>query len=287
MERWFYITTSTAFFIALGASLALLLSYSGIPFWIWAFYAVAILIFIFGIFVKEIFLKEHTDPVTGLVTNQSSLNTWKTIYGIGYGLGVLLFFSGVIVTITYSTTIPAWVWIVMGVSVALFVIGNAVNGIWPDAKIWSTIINVLGVITFVIFIFGMMLAINAPWWIWLMMLITIGLGLVAHIAEVNSRPNNKMITPPTSPYSSSSMPTSPYSPYSVPNSMQPTPLPTSYSSSVHIETTPTQSFSSFNQSYQLFPYNTSTHDLFAKPSGDLINLNGNNISFVRPDGNVV
>lgn len=182
ISRGFYIASYTAFLVSISASLALLLTYTNTPFWVWSFYGIAILILIFLLFIKEAFLKN------GAI---------KTLYGIGSLIAVALLFAGIGFTIVYSS-IPAWVWIVLAISLTFSIASTTVLGIWPTQQILSTILSVSGMVLFVVGIAGAALSANLPWWVWLTFFFTVSLGLITHYTEINSKPRytrpNEMYT---------------------------------------------------------------------------------------------
>jgi hypothetical protein len=196
ISRGFYIASYTAFMVALSVSLAMLLTFSGAGWSSWTLFGIPILIYILAVFVKEIFLKEVIDPNTGAITNQSSLKTWKVLYGIMFIVAGILLLINIFIPIPTSTgSNSQWVWAMLSISIIFFSVSTAVFGIWPSQTTTSSIFSVLGFITFAIAVAGIALTINPPWWIWLMLLLTIGLGIVSHVAELNSRPNVAVYQP--------------------------------------------------------------------------------------------
>lgn len=192
ISRAFYISFYTGYLVSLSASIALLLTYSGAPLWVWSFYGVAILLFIVGLFIKEVFLKEEVSIETGHPMNKTSINGWSIVYGIGSLIAAMLLFIGIGFSVFYST-IPVWVWIVFTISITLFIASTTVLGIWPDQTLTSTILNIIGMILFVVAVLGIAVSSNAPWWVWLSLFITVSLGLISHWTEIESRPNKQFV----------------------------------------------------------------------------------------------
>jgi hypothetical protein len=192
VSRAIYITFYILYLLTLAISLWFVLYYAKVPFWIWSFFGVAILILIICVLFKEFLLTRTVTCCGKDVTTGSGHSAMEIFYIIAVLMVFILFIVGLVFVIIYST-IPWFVWVILFFAILLSIITTMILAFAPDAYI---IALVLWVIAFVMFIAGLILLIiysNSPWWVWLIIGITILFFILAAIFEVMGERNEIIV----------------------------------------------------------------------------------------------
>ena len=184
--RALYITFSILYLITLAIVLWFLLYYSGVPSWVWIFFGVAILIAIISLIMREVAIKNVVS--SSGKPKSTGLGVWGVLYILLQIIALILVIIGLIFVIMYST-IPWWVWVILGSAIVLAMIA-VIIAIIPG--VGPIIALILLIIAFIAYIVGLILLViysDAPWWIWLIIGVMILFGILASIFEgLSERP---------------------------------------------------------------------------------------------------
>ena len=164
----------------LAISLWFLLYYSGVPSWVWILFGVAILIAILGVFIKEVFLKQ-TITSSGKDVTSEYYTFWSVLYIILHLMAFVLIIAGIVFVIQYST-VPWWVWVILAVAIASSIISTMIMGLSGGSSVGMIFGVIFYIAALVLFIIGIILLIihsNAPWWVWLIVGLTILFGVMS------------------------------------------------------------------------------------------------------------
>jgi len=182
--RALYITFSILYLITLAIVLWFLLYYSGVPSWVWIFFA--ILIAIISLIMREVAIKNVVS--SSGKPKSTGLGVWGVLYILLQIIALILVIIGLIFVIMYST-IPWWVWVILGSAIVLAMIA-VIIAIIPG--VGPIIALILLIIAFIAYIVGLILLViysDAPWWIWLIIGVMILFGILASIFEgLSERP---------------------------------------------------------------------------------------------------
>lgn len=181
VSRALYLSFYILYLIFLALSLWYLLQYTGVPGWVWSIFAVAIILAIVAVFIKE-FLLIRTIMSSRIYTQDEYYTFWLIMYTIISVVILILIIVGIVDVIRFSN-IPAGVWVVFGLAILLSIISNAILAYAPDA---NTLAVILSVSAFILFIVGIILIIvyaNSPWWVWLLVAIAITFAILAAIFD--------------------------------------------------------------------------------------------------------
>jgi len=185
VSRCFYISFYILYLIFLAIALWFFPYYSGVPGWVWIFFAVGILLSIIGVLMKEFLLKRKEVVV-------DSYTFWLVFY-ILLHIGVfILIIMGIIFVIQYSN-IPWWVWIIIGIAILLSIFSNVFFALNPKGIVWNLIFSISALILYVIGVILLILYSNSPWWVWSILAISIVLYILAVIFEPISERNQIII----------------------------------------------------------------------------------------------
>jgi hypothetical protein len=190
VHRAFHVTFYILFLIMLGVVLWFLLYYAGVPGWVWSLFGAALVIAIIGVIIKEVLIKKKEAPCTGEILSPNPLAGWSLAYYIFHVIAFLLIITGIVLVIIYGNY-PWWLWILLGVGVALIIIaammhvGSAERGI----KITAFVLAVIGTITLAVFEVLLVVYADAPWWIWVLIAVMILFGILSGGLEPISAEN--------------------------------------------------------------------------------------------------
>lgn len=190
VHRAFHVTFYVLFLIMLGIVLWFLLFYAGVPGWVWSLFGAAIIIAIIGVIIKEVLIKKKAAPCTGEILSPNPLAGWSLAYYIFHVIAFLLIITGIVLVIIYGNY-PWWLWVLLGVGLALIIIaammhvGSADRGI----KITAFVFAILGTITLAVFEVLLVVYSDAPWWIWVLIAVMILFGFLSGGLEPISAEN--------------------------------------------------------------------------------------------------
>ena len=180
-SRALYLTFYILYLMTLAVGIWFLLYYSGVPSWVWTFFAIAILIAIISAVLKE-HLLTRTITTSGIDITDSSHSFWLIFYILMNFAALILIVVGIIFVIRYST-IPWWVWFILGAAIFFSIISNIMLALGPIGILFAVLVSLFA---FVLFITGIILLIaysNAPWWVWLIIGLAILFSMLASIFE--------------------------------------------------------------------------------------------------------
>ena len=174
-----YLTCYVIYLILLVVSLWFLLFYSGVPSWVWALFAVALFFAIIGVFIKEFFLIPF-DVAT------EHYMYWAMFYFIFYFIVLTLIITGTTFAAIYSN-IPQWIWVIIGVAIGLSILADITAGFS-----FTFTAMFMAIISFTLFIIGiifLVIYLNAPWWIWIIVSLTVLFAILAAVFKGVSKRN--------------------------------------------------------------------------------------------------
>lgn len=186
VSRAIYITFYILYLLTLAISLWFVLFYAGVPYWVWSFFGVAILILVICVLIKEFLLTRMVTCCGKDVTTGNS--AMEIFYIIAELMVFILFIVGLVFVIIYST-IPWFVWVILFVAIVMSIITTMILAFAPEAYLIALI---LWIVAFIMFIAGLILLIiysNSPWWVWLIVGITILFFILAAIFEAVAEQN--------------------------------------------------------------------------------------------------
>jgi len=187
VPRWIYLVFYILYLILLAVSLWFILHYSGVQPWVWSFFGSAILILIICIFIKE-FLMTRTFTSQGKHISPGSLTVWSVFYVILHIISFILIIVGLAFVIIQSS-IPWWVWVILGVAILLSIISTVILALAPRAHVVSIILSVMALILMVVGIIFLLIYSKSPWWNWLLVGFTIFFAIMAAFFEFISEKN--------------------------------------------------------------------------------------------------
>ena len=164
MHMIFYIL----YLILVAVIIWFLLYYSKVPAWVYTFYIVTILILISSVFIREFCLIRKASPLN-LTLNASSFTPWLISYVVLNIITILLVIVGVSFTIQYST-IPYWVWILLGFGTIFIVMSILLVAISPKTLLVSIFFTLIGLVSHIIAIVYLMFSASIPGWMWFLLL---------------------------------------------------------------------------------------------------------------------
>ena len=177
--RALYITFSILYLITLAVVLWFLLYYSGVPSWVWILFGVAILISIIGLVMSEVAIKKAVTP-SGDVVPSRGLGVWAVLFILLQITAVVLIITGFAFVIQYST-IPWWVWVILGSAVLLIFIGGIMSAL--GVIVVGIIFAIIGYLAYIAGIILLVIYSNAPWWIWILIGVLILFGILSSVFE--------------------------------------------------------------------------------------------------------
>jgi MFS family permease len=175
VSRALYITFYVLYLVTLSIALWFILDYSKVDAWVWSFFAIAFGIVIVGVLIKE-FAMKASNPAYAV---------WGWIYVIAHFIAVGFFLTGLILTISQST-IPWWVWVILGIAVLLPIIATIITAYAEKATAVAAIIGLAGFILFIVGLIFLVIESDAPWWIWLIIGVAITFCILAVVFEAVS-----------------------------------------------------------------------------------------------------
>lgn len=179
VTRALYLTFFVFFLITLAIAMWFILSYAKVPGWVYSFFIAAILIAFVTLFVRE-FLTTRKYDCRGIVTNAGSVGFWSVFNLIMYITAFILLILGLAFVIKYST-VPWWVWVVLGTGIILLVISDLILSYAPNAWIWAMLVGLLAFATLIAAIVLMVIYIPAPWWVWSLVGLAVVFAILAAI----------------------------------------------------------------------------------------------------------
>ena len=189
IPRWIYVIFYVIYLILVMVSLYYLLHYTNVPVWVWSFYAAAILIFLIGVLIKELFVKKVVDE-SGKTLNNTSLRVWGAFYLIFHIIAIVLLIVGLVLTMHYSD-IDWWIWLLLVIGLILTVIANMITSL-PGKAITIFLALPVWIIGFIILIVGIAFYVvqaDAPVWVWIIVIIAIIFGIMSSILDNMSSKN--------------------------------------------------------------------------------------------------
>lgn len=193
-SRTLYLTFYVLYLIVLAIGLWFLLSYSGVPEWVWTFFGAAIVIVIIGLLMKEFFLY-RTVTTSGVDVTVGYYNFWVILYIILHIIAFILLITGLFFVITHST-VPWWVWVILGLAILFSIVSDLIIEISPG---FAFVALVTSLISFALFVTGLIFFImhsNAPWWVWLIIGLAILFAILAAVFERGTEPNVVVVNDP-------------------------------------------------------------------------------------------
>lgn len=178
-SRALHLTFYILYLITLSIGLWFLLYYSGVPSWVWIFFGVAMLISIINAIMKELLLVT-TITTNGRDVTDSSYTFWLVLYIIMDLIALILIIIGIVLVIRYST-LPWWVWVVLGTAIFFSIMSGILLAFSPGSALFAIILSVIG---FIFFIAGIILLITysqAPWWVWLIFGVAVLFAMLASL----------------------------------------------------------------------------------------------------------
>lgn len=151
ISRILYIVFYIIYLILIGVGLWFLLFYFNVPEWVWAFFAIAIVIVIIGVITKESFFQDHP---------------WTIMYAFLHFIAFTLIIIGIVFIMTYST-MPWWIWTPLILGLIFSILTEMIVELSPNLVAISIF---LAMLTFISFIIGLVLLITygqTPEWLWL------------------------------------------------------------------------------------------------------------------------
>lgn len=152
-----------------------LIEYSETPQWVWLFFGASFAFLIMNILIKENYLK-----------CEDRKTEWIAIYGVVALASLILFVTGLILTIIYSI-IPWWIWLIIGIGIIIPILGTIIVALLHNYPNTMTIIlGIMAFLGFIALVVGLILLIiysNAPWWIWLLVVLAIIFLLISGMLE--------------------------------------------------------------------------------------------------------
>lgn len=194
LNRALYLTFYVLYLITLAIAIFFVLHYSGVPSWVWTFFGVGLLILMLAVLVKEFFMKRIITN-TGRDITTGSHTFWSVMYILMVLAGIVLLIIGLIFTIQYSS-IPWWVWLVLALAIILSIIGNAILAFAPGAFVVAIIMGVLSLILFIVGLILLIIHSNSPWWVWLIVGLAVLFAILAAIFEGLSDKNTLIVMDP-------------------------------------------------------------------------------------------
>lgn len=168
--RALYLTFYILYLLTLAVALWLLLFYSGVPGWVYLLFGIAILLVIINTLLKE-FLLTRTITTTGRDITSDYHSFWSGLYILIYIIAFVLVITGIVFVVSYSS-IPWWVWVVLGIAILLSFLSDTLVTFSLDF-----IAVLTAIAAFILFVIGFIFLViysNAPWWVW----IIIGLAIL-------------------------------------------------------------------------------------------------------------
>lgn len=178
VTRDLYLASYILYLATIALALWFLLHYTGVQPWVWIFFALAILIAIVGVLMKETVLRRKVTSEGVVISPNTS--GWLIFYYILHIMAFILVVVGLGFVIGTSS-IPWYVWVILGGAVLFSILSNimgAGRGIILPA--------IFGVISLVLFVVGIILLViysNAPFWTWLIVIIAAIFAILAGIFE--------------------------------------------------------------------------------------------------------
>lgn len=108
--RVLYLTFVILYLITLAIGLWFLLYYSGVPGWVWIFFAIAIILLIISTMMRE--TREQ---------NKKNFDRWGIFFVVLDVISIILMIVGFIFVVMYST-LPWWIWLILGLSILFLLI---------------------------------------------------------------------------------------------------------------------------------------------------------------------
>ena len=198
LARIWYVIFYVMYLALLAVTIWFLLYYSNVPAWVFFLFLPAIILTAIALIVKETLLTTEVLADGTVIT--SPLSTfWKVLYYLHYVIAVVLIVVGILFVVSYST-VPWWVWMILGLSWILSLISSLILTISSAgaAKAFSIFISLAATIAYIAGIILLVLYSNAPWWVWLLAGGAYLMYIVASVLENLSRPNTKLMAPVTS-----------------------------------------------------------------------------------------
>ena len=208
MNRAFYIVFYIIYLLLLAISLWFLLYYSGVHSWVFfGFFGIAILIATINLFIKEFLLKKGV-TVDGEMIPNDMYTFWSWFYGITQITAIILVIVGIVFVIIHST-VPWWVWLILAVGIFMPLITAMLLNWIQGEPILSVLLSVISLTLVIIGLVFLVIYSEAPWWVWLLVGLTIIVAVVAGVLEGFSDKNqyvvdvevNKAVLPRSHPIS--------------------------------------------------------------------------------------
>lgn len=185
-----YIMFYVLYLITLAIAAWFLLFYSGVPSWIWILFGIAIVSLISAVVLKEFFVVQYSVPA-GTALTMGPSHFWFWLYILFQVIALILLIVGLVFTIQYSN-VPAWIWAILGLGVALIGLSDIIYTLavdWYWLAVTSVVIGILLLIGGAIG-FGLN-STGTLWWVSAILGVAIVFAIIAAIFEALA-PTNDM-----------------------------------------------------------------------------------------------
>lgn len=207
VSRTLYITFYTIYLALLALSLWFLLYYSNVPYWVWFFFAIALIISFISLIIREAAIKHivntklSTKTIQGSQGSQSqkeevqikevsegtgpsksTMGSWGITYIFMQIASMILIIVGIIFVIIYSS-IPWWIWVILGVAILLNIMAVVIAALIPKGIAFSLVVSIIAFIVFLVGFSFLVVYSQAPFWVWLIFAIAIIFLMIADIFE--------------------------------------------------------------------------------------------------------
>lgn len=173
-----FIIVYIIYLILLAATLWFLFYYSGVPAWVWSLFGIAILLAIINLLLKELLARKKVDCKSKTIKEEEP-SPWGVLSLILDIFILLLILIGMILVIIFSVNVPWWVWLILGVAI-LFSFLAVVVGFFGSI-IFLLIFSVIALILYIIGIIFYIGYADAPWWIWILVSLTLIFSILSSI----------------------------------------------------------------------------------------------------------
>ena len=191
LDRGLYLAFYILYLITLAITIWFILYYGNSPGWVFIFFGVALLIAIFGVFIKE-FLMKRIINTCGKDITSSSYTFWGAMYLILHIIAFVLIITGLVFAIQYSN-IPWFAWLILFFAIFLSIVANMILAYWKNAIIAYNIIAALSFILFIISFILIIIYSTSPWWVWLLAFIALFFAILTVIFESLSVKNHIIV----------------------------------------------------------------------------------------------
>ena len=167
--RVLYLTFVILYLITLAIGLWFLLYYSGVPGWVWIFFAIAIILLIISTMMRE--TREQ---------NKKNFDRWGIFFVVLDVISIILMIVGFIFVVMYST-LPWWIWLILGLSILFLLIVGILRAANINIAIVGLILGLLGVIGLFTGIILILIYSKSPWWVWMIFVVVLVFDILANI----------------------------------------------------------------------------------------------------------